>query len=83
MTNEEIQQRIGNLEGWVAHITKSVDELHDLVVAIAHAGEEADKRIAELAVAQKETAAAQQKTEKLLQTLIQSRLTNGHGKTDE
>ena len=42
----------------VAHITGSVDELHDPVVAIARAVEEADKRIAELARAQKRAAIA-------------------------
>jgi hypothetical protein len=41
-----------------AHITGSVDELHDPVVAIARAVEEADKRIAELARAQKRAAIA-------------------------
>jgi uncharacterized coiled-coil protein SlyX len=76
MTQQEIEKKINNLEAWVAHITTSVDELHDLVVKIGVAGEEADKRIAELAV-------AQQTTEKLLQRLLNSRLTNGHTKSDE
>jgi len=58
MTLQEVNDRINGLDAWVAHITQSTDALHDLVLRIAVAGEQADKRIAELAVAQAETAKA-------------------------
>ena len=67
MTNEEIRKRVDNLDAWVAHITSHVDELHDLVVKIAIAGEEADKRIAVLAE-------AQTRTEKTLQAYLASQM---------
>lgn len=72
MTPDEIQQRFNSIESWVSHITASVTELHDLVAAIARAGEEADKRISELA-------AAQIRTEDALRRFIErGTSTNGH-----
>ncbi|MEJ7606832.1 MAG: hypothetical protein WKF37_11325 [Bryobacteraceae bacterium] len=62
-----IEGKLGNLEAWLLHIRERLDETIGLVQALARAGE----RIAELAEEQK-------KTEKLLQRLIQSRLSNGH-----
>jgi hypothetical protein len=71
MTPEaEIRKQIANLEGWVVQISSSMTELHELVVAIARAGEEADKRIALLAE-------AQTRTEETLQRIIE-RGRNGH-----
>ena len=72
LTPEQIRNRINGLDAWVAHITASTDALHDLVHQIAVAGEEADKRIAELAV-------AQAKTEKTLESYLAS-ITRTNGK---
>ncbi len=75
MTHEEMEAALKNHAAWIIHMRDTLDEATLLIQAMARQGENADKRIAELAV-------AQQKTEKLLQTFINSRLTNGHGNTD-
>ena len=78
MTTEEIRKRLDTLDAWVAQIAVSTDQLHDLVLRIAIAGEEADKRIAESGEQIKELAAAQTRTEQTLQKFISSQTrTNG------
>jgi|KBSMisStaDraftv2_1062788.scaffolds.fasta_scaffold213900_2 ABC-type transporter Mla subunit MlaD len=72
MTLQEVNARINGLDAWVAHITQSTDALHDLVLRIAAAGEQADKRIAELAVAQATLATAQAETAKALKAYLAS-----------
>ncbi len=79
LTPEEVEKRIGSLDQWVAHIVTSVDHLHDLVAKSLEAGVRADERIAELAAAQTELAAAQKRTEEALRKFIErGPSSNGH-----